>query len=184
MSERQYRRLTRLRRSGGRFFSGFGTFSGLWLGADHLLSITSNRFAEDYKRFYFRDIQSLTVLQTSRRRIWNFVFAFLTLLFLALIASSAPTPLEWLWLLVPVSCLVFNNILGPTCTVFLRTEVHVEELPSLRRVYRAHKIIARIRPLIAEAQGELSEEETLLRVRELFPDQRTSFATGPLNLFR
>src|SRR5437867_8585041 len=33
----------------------------LWLAADHILSIDSHRFSEEYKRYYFKDIQAIIV---------------------------------------------------------------------------------------------------------------------------
>src|SRR5437016_13358775 len=33
--------------------------SSLWEGEDHLLLVRGTRFAEDYRRFYYRDIQAI-----------------------------------------------------------------------------------------------------------------------------
>src|SRR5437899_1170126 len=35
--------------------------STLWLAGDHILSIDSHRFSEEYKRYYFKDIQAIIV---------------------------------------------------------------------------------------------------------------------------
>ena len=39
----------------------FFTRNTLWLGADHLLQGEHTGYTEEYKRFYFRDIQGITV---------------------------------------------------------------------------------------------------------------------------
>ena len=38
-------------------------YTQLWLAADHLLLLTSSRFAEQYQRFAFTDIQAIVVTQ-------------------------------------------------------------------------------------------------------------------------
>jgi hypothetical protein len=181
MPEKQYVRLTRLRRRRGKIIEGLGSYSGLWLGEDHLLSITSNRFSEQYKRFYFRDIQAVTILKTHRRRNWNLVFALLLLFCVAMLPTSgaAFVPLA---ILIIGGLLVLNNALGHTCTVYLQTAVQTEELSALSRVRRAYKVIDRILPLITAVQGELTTEETTARLNDVFPGKRTTLATGPLNL--
>ena len=61
MAEKEYQRLTRARLRRAGFFTAVATRSSLWLGKDHLLCIDSNGYGEDYKRFYFRDIQTITL---------------------------------------------------------------------------------------------------------------------------
>jgi len=181
MSEKEYRRLTRLRRRSGRFFEGLVSYSSLWLGKDHLLSIDSNRLAEDYKRFYFRDIEAITIVKTRRREIWNLVLLFLLLLSGAFFLNGSTA--GGVSALIVGPFLLLNNALGPTCTVYLRTAVQLEQLPSLSRLRRAHKTLAVVRPLIAAAQGQLAPEEASLRIRELFESSgQKRVVTGPMNL--
>ena len=47
--------------------------STLLLGADHILKVESTIFSEDYKRFFFRDIQSITIRTNRRLQLWNVV---------------------------------------------------------------------------------------------------------------
>ena len=151
------------------------TRSSLWLGKDHLLSIDSTYFAEEYKRFYFRDIQAITIRTTRRRAILNLVLLFLLLLWLGTLVYAftvGPAQAGPVVALLPMSfliiglALVVNNVLGPTCAVYLRTAVQVEELPSLNRVRRAHQAMTLLRPLIVAAQGELTAEEVSTRMQE------------------
>lgn len=176
MADKEYRRLTRARMRRKGFFVSHATRSSLWLGKDHLLSIDSTYFTEEYKRFYFRDIQAITIRTTRRRATWNFALMLALLFWLATLVydfSTGPPPdttevvlLGISFLIIAVSLLV-NNILGPTSTVYLRTAVQIEELPSLNRVRRAHKVMGIIRPLIVAAQGQLTPEEVLARIQEM-----------------
>jgi len=162
VAEREYTRLTR-----GHLRTGFAVAvtsrCSLWLGHDHLLFIDSNGYTENYKRFYFRDIQAFTLGISKRRLVWNLVLGILTaiclMVWLADIFSISPTKsvggiitgvLLTLLFAVP---LLFNNLLGPTCSCQIKTAVQSEELPSLNRLRRARRVLARLRPFIIEAQG-------------------------------
>lgn len=174
MAEQQYRRLTWARRRQ----SGFVVFtyirSSLWLGADHLLGIDSNGFTETYKRFYFRDIQAVTLRRTRRRLVWNCLLGVLVMLFVAgwgfATAVSRDTRWEEIlpWVVITLVLaipLLINSLLGPTCVCQLRTAVQTEELPSLCRLRKTRKILNRLRPLIAASQGELAPEEIPARMQ-------------------
>jgi hypothetical protein len=72
MAEKEYFRLARARRRGQGFHVTFGLHrASLWMGMDHLLSISEGPYSEEYKRFFFRDIQAITVCITRRRMVWN-----------------------------------------------------------------------------------------------------------------
>lgn len=167
MAERDYRRLTRSRRRRGGFYKIFGSRSSLWLGKDHLLSVDVSGFSETYKRFYFRDIQKITIRTTWRRTIWNVAGGVLFLIFLAEVLIDRPTGVPSIIVTVILGVLLLlNNILGTACRVYLQTAVQVEELPSLSRVRRTRRVWGRIRPRIAESQGLLTPEEASSRLRE------------------
>ena len=77
-----YKKLTRLKATG--LFS----CASLWLGPDHLLLVESRRIAEDYKRFYFNDIQTFVLRRTPFSRILNTLFGTLAALCGVLIIGS------------------------------------------------------------------------------------------------
>jgi len=118
------------------------------------------------------------VMVTKRRLIWNWVLGPLTAIFLLLLIASLPYTgstgsnsnlgeivfFAFLGFVFAVPFLI-NNLLGPSCICSLRTAVQTEELSSLNRLRRARKVLNRIRPLIAAAQGELSPEEIPARLR-------------------
>jgi hypothetical protein len=172
MAETTYQRLTRDRIS--RQFAIFAASRiSLWLGGNHLLLVESNGFTETYKRFYFRDIQAITVQETTRRTVWNAVLMIpLAICLIGLLVSSLPpanVPVMIMWsifvviLAVPV---VVNNIRGTACVSQLRTAVQTEDLGSLSRVRQAQKVLEKIRPLIAGAQGQLTAAEVSVRMQE------------------
>lgn len=174
MAEKEYQRLTRarLRRTGA--LAVFATRSSLWLGKDHLLCIDSTGgYAEEYKRFYFRDIQAITLRKTKRRPILNWILAVpLAMCSAVLIVglvdiSRRPFQTDDYWGFVGwgtpfalvLGLMIINTLRGPGCVCHLRTAVQTEVLPSLNRLRRARKVLDRIRPLVAAAQGTLSPEE-------------------------
>lgn len=174
MAEPQYHRLTwgQRRRSG--LIAYCCIRSSLWLGGDHLLVIDSTGYSESYKRLHFRDIQAVTIRLSRRRLIWNWVLGVPTAVCLAgwsrdVLRLSGYSLMDWLsavvvTLLVAIPLLI-NNLLGPTCVCCLRTAVQTEEVPSLGRVAKARRILDRLRPLIAQAQGQLAPEEIPARVQ-------------------
>jgi hypothetical protein len=179
MRQQEYQRLTRARSRAG-FAVLFVSRSSLWLGKDHLLCIDSGGYSESYKRFYFRDIQAISILRTDRHQWWNAILGFIVFVFFIFAIGVAPkTPFaRWsdgqiageavlggvmgLCLLL----LLVNFLLGPACNCFLRTAVQSEELSSLNRVRRARKALERIRSLIVAVQGEVAPEEIAARMRD------------------
>jgi len=167
MADREYHRLTRSRSR-----SIFGIIStsrsSLWLGKDHLLCIDTTGYNENYKRFYYRDIQALTFRKTDGWIVMAGVFALLAGGF-GLIAVFGGDPIvAWVFGILAGICalvLILNLAAGPGCKCFLRTAVQTEELISLNRLRRARKALERLRPLIAEAQGVLAAEEIPARMR-------------------
>jgi hypothetical protein len=162
VSQPIYKRLTgsRLRRKG--VLSSLGAArQSLWLGDDHLLSIDSTSYAEEYKRFYFRDIQAIFIAPNPRRAIWNGILGAVLIMHVLVFAwlgvGTTAIIITAVILGIP---LAINNIMGPACRTYLRTAVQVEEFPALNRIGRTNRVLARIRPLIVAAQGSLTPKET------------------------
>jgi hypothetical protein len=113
----------------------------LWLGADHLLAVDSTLATEEYRRFYFRDIEAIVIRQTAQRQIWNWVLVVLLLL------MAGPFFFAWLsardgtFLAASIGCALFwlvfiaiNTLRGATCQTHIRTAAQTEQLPSLGRL--------------------------------------------------
>jgi len=161
-AEKKYRRLPGLGR-------GMIGIARLWLGNDHLLAVHSTGYSEDYKRFYYRDIQAVITRKTHSGNIWTLVFGIVTSIFVlrtvtvsgvaAIVFGSAGG-----FFLV---CLLINWARGPTCVCHLRTAVQLERLPSLNRLRTARKAIQKIKAELAGAQGAIPPGELPERVQEM-----------------
>jgi hypothetical protein len=184
MAEKEYQRLTRARLRRAGFFTAVATRSSLWLGKDHLLGIDSNGYGEDYKRFYFRDIQVITTRKTDGQRVRAGVYGFLAgacALGAWVINDIAGITTMGVIGLPCAVLFVFNLALGPMSVCHLRTAVQVEELPSLNRIRRARKVLDHLRPLIAAAQGQLAPEEIPARMQELASQQSARYVADDPN---
>ncbi len=158
MKDRPYKRLP-----GRRFLSMAGKQT-LWLGRDHLLSVCSSGFAEQYRRFFLRDIAAITVQRTRRWMIWNLILGgtvlFIVLLGMALALSGVLPAVDQLAgdLLIALVflpsflALLVNLLRGPTCSVRIQTAVQTREIPAVGRLKAADKLLAELTPLIQAAQ--------------------------------
>ena len=127
----------------------------LWLASDHILAVDSHRFTEEYKRYYFKDIQAIMVTQMSAATSQAIdLVAIIVLGFLALVAwriESRGTAI--VTGLVLVGYLIHKS-LGPQCVCHVITAVSSDKLPSLNRVRIAAKALRIVQPLVEEAQRD------------------------------
>jgi hypothetical protein len=132
----------------------------LWEGSDHLLHLFSRFGVEDYKRFYFGDIQAIITRKTALGFVQNLVLGILLGFFLlSVIASEGGWSIFWgIAVAVMLIFLVINLLRGPTCESHLMTAVQTEKLHSLGRLKNALKAMNRLGPLIEQAQGRVSSE--------------------------
>ncbi|SRR6266542_4214670 len=138
----------------------------LYLASDHLLQVSSGGFQETYRRFFFRDIQLISLHRTAASRIWNGVLGGLAGLFalLALAVEGSGAVTAWAIAATWTLLLAFNLAAGPSCACFVQTAVQRQRLHSLVRLRRARQFFSQLKPLIAAAQGELSREELASRL--------------------
>jgi hypothetical protein len=149
-----YRRLPGKKKG---FVVGYHT---LWLGSDHLLQIYSRLGIEDYKRFYFNDIQAIITRKTAAGKIQNFVLGALAGLS-ALLAVIAGGGWSVFWAViagVPALILLINYFRGPTCETYLMTAVQTEKLHSLHRIKITQPVMNQLRSLIEQRQGRFNPE--------------------------
>lgn len=160
----QYVRLpgSGISRKAGAFLTVARTSCRLWLGDDHVLQVESvGGYSESYKRFYFRDIQAIYLHQTRTWSTQNLVLGTLTgsfLLWALSVRERGVVLTLGIFSAVFGLLLLVNALRGSTCACHLRTAVHLEELPPLRRRRIAEKVLARLRPLIEAAQGSAPAE--------------------------
>lgn len=150
----KYRRLPGKKR-------GICRWRTLWLGDDHLLSVDSNGYSEDYTRYYFKDARALFSRRTVTGKVLNFLFAAgLTVSLVTLLASlgdgvtSGSVTLAILSALF-LALLVINILRGPTCRCHILMPLGIHELPTLRRMRTARRVIDLVRPRILGIQSTL-----------------------------
>ena len=152
----------------------------LWLGPDHLLAVHSTGYSEDYKRFYFRDIQAIITRKTEFGKIVNAGLVFLSMVFLApaLAATGALQLILGICAAISILAFLLNWWRGPTCVCHIRTAVQTEKLPSLNRLRTVRKVLGILRPMVEQAQGTLTPGELQRR----FPDfpSGAEIATTPI----
>lgn len=140
---------------------GFIFSAGLWTGSDHILSVKGARFQEQYKRFYFRDIQAIVVTKVPRFIVTTPMVALSTLLLIGIliVRLRLPALTDWLWLLLAALTAGWIYVsVAQSCTCRLYTAVSREDLPSLYRTWTASKALAELERRIAEVQGAFTED--------------------------
>ena len=146
-----YRRLPGKKKG---FLVGYYT---LWQGSDHLLQIYSRLGIEDYKRFYFNDIQAIITRKTATGKIENFVLGVLAGLF-GLLGVISGAGWSFFWAIIAgvmAFFLLINFFKGPTCETYLMTAVQTEKLHSLHRIKTTQPVMNRLRSLIEQRQGQI-----------------------------
>jgi hypothetical protein len=160
--ERPYRRLP------GRHRQLSGT-STLWTAHDHLLLVHTGLGYETYRRFHFRDIQTIVVRRTNDYLGWAGVYL-TAMLFLAGMAGGQLFAWRRPWLVLlggAGAFLLVHLVRGPTCAVHLTTTLGTRKLSPLHRLRQARRTLDRIRHLIEEAQGRMPAEEVMAQAAEI-----------------
>ncbi len=150
---------------------GFAGTTGLWMGEDHLLSVTGTFGVETYRRFYFHTIRSIVCRRTAGRRNWNIAFGVVGA------ASAGGSLLIWfgvrqgknitdddaaaffaaIFAALAAASLLFailNSIRGQTCNTFIQTASGMERLGVPVRLPTARRMIEIAAPVIAARQAE------------------------------
>lgn len=140
------------RRLPGKYRSLRGN-STLWISDDHLLLVKSTRVAEQYRRFYFRDIQAFLIRRKSFSPKRNMVDAFLWLVVSLIYLAHAPVTA-----LFGAAVLLYKRFSGPYCVCHIQTAIQTEPLPSLYRLRVAQELLSQCVPLIEAAQNPKVEE--------------------------
>lgn len=134
--------------------------ASVWIGTDHLLSVKSYRFREEYKRFHLRDVQAIVVASAPRFHISTRALFIGALWLFAYILRSLnphfalPMPLLYLVAAALVTAwLVISAAFSCRCRIL--TAVSLDELPSVYRTWTARRFLAKVEPGIAEVQGRV-----------------------------
>jgi hypothetical protein len=148
--------------------SGVIVRNSLWIQDDHVLRVRRYPFSEEYRRYYFNDIQSIVLTELPNAAAYvEYAIAAILMLATALLALT----LHFVWAGVCGVAALLTLWLGlrsRNCACCLSTMVSTEELPSLRRRGAANKALAILRSEIQRAQGEVAAE-TVENHRSSFP---------------
>jgi len=154
----------------------------IWAGADHMLLVESTGMSEDYKRFYYKDIQSISITRTKTEIIKNSFISVLALLFF-LMASSFLKSEEGLSIFLFIISSVFflfliiNLIQGASCICWITTAVQRIKLKPVNRCRQAVKMMTIIGPRIEQVQGVLPLNELGERMNARAPSADVKKAT-------
>ena len=127
----------------------------VWQGPDHLLCIENTFYLERYRRFFYRDIESIVIQPDLRYRTYGLCWAIPAGCALVLVLFNF-----W-WALLAAPLLLGTAVhfaLGPTCRVALSTRVSRETMRCWNRTRTARRAVARLLPLVRDAQGAFSAE--------------------------
>lgn len=135
--------------------------ASLWEGKDHVLSVSGTRFVENYRRFFYRDIQAIIVRRCVRfgsLGAW-LLTAFASAILLVWLRSSVLVLPARIVLGVLVGLCIYRLIVAFrfSCRCYIQTAVSREELPSLMRSWNVEPALERIRAHIREEQGMLPD---------------------------
>jgi hypothetical protein len=151
----------------------------LWRSRDHLLQIYARWGTEDYKRYYFNDIQAIITRKTEVGKIQNFVMGALVGLFGFFVLTSSGGWMVFNSIVALVLCLILiiNILKGPTCETHLLTAVQTEKLHSLNRLPTAQVVMNQLKPIIERFQGTLQRENLVQRSAQFSNRKRQASAT-------
>lgn len=142
-------------------FRGFFRKASLWEGVDHILSVSGTRFNDEYRRFYYRDIQAFIVEKRPQAGSWGWwILLLLALIFAGGAAFGNSSALNWsIFAALFIVLLVrLEFTFRRSCRCLVQTAVSREYLPSLMRRTDTDKVIQRLQTRIAALQGELPPE--------------------------
>jgi hypothetical protein len=128
-----------------------------------LLLIRGSRFREEYKRFFYRDVQAIAVARAPRFHLSTrsgLVAAILAILspalfFGSLITGSGPLALAIAGLGVALVAVWIYISAAESCRCRIYTAVSSDDLPSVYRAWTARKFVSEVELLIARTQGTI-----------------------------
>jgi hypothetical protein len=154
MPRSPYTKLTRRHR---RIFG----YSQLWLAPDHILLVNSIRFAEDYKRFFFADIQSIVVTERPANVVLQIAMILAALAWMSLWFAVDSRVAKWFFEITGAFALLWPIVdiaRGTRCRAILQTRVSREVLEPVSRMNIARRFLAAIQPRIEAVQGVLPQQ--------------------------
>jgi hypothetical protein len=127
----------------------------LWLGQDHVLLVSSNVLSQEYRRFYFNDIEAIVLAEIeSAARFYGFVLSIMAGVFTVGLAASGYTFWAVFCVIVCGGLIVFTRT-RPLVRCSLKTRIGTQPLASLKHVNTARRVTAILKVEIERVQGML-----------------------------
>ena len=171
-----YRRLTRNAAS-------VGSYSSLWLAADHLMIVRSTGYHESYQRLQLSDLKGVFLTATGRRMWWAIVWGVIAgwagiVVIISLFRRDWPS-FSLFFLVMGTVGLIWNHLAGEGCKAFVLTGVQTVELTPLFRLPKARRVLRELQPLIAAAQANLIVAAASARITAEAPSAAAPDAAAP-----
>ena len=154
-----------------------GGWRSLYLASDHLLLRSASGFVESYRRFYFADIETITIRKTDRGGLLNALWG-IPLLFSLLFLIFKPGWTSAICANIFFALLAINFARGSTCVTSLQTRVQNRTLP-LRRVKKALKVMDLLSGKIAAAQADITVSTAPAEIAQSAPPPLPSTSALP-----
>jgi hypothetical protein len=129
----------------------------LYEGPDHLLLVHSTGYTEEYKRVFYPDVRYVVARkshgQARQAMLSAALFLATCLLFLTPMNKVGVAILTLPFLI----WFIVNWVLGPTCRVYVNTDVQTLELPTPRRLGRLSRLINFLQTKISPEQPKVQQ---------------------------
>jgi len=137
--------------------------NSLWLSEDHLLVSRHCFIVEQYRRYFFSDIQAITVYRTHIGKIWNACWGFWLLITAgpAMVFYFVETAIGIFFLInaiLPLLLLMINIVRGPTSQVVIRTLTTEDRVILTGRFWKTVLLLPKLRQEIEMLQGDTEPE--------------------------
>jgi hypothetical protein len=138
--------------------SGFLIRHSLWMQSDHLLRVRGNPFSQQYRRYYFADIQGLVITELPGTAAYYWYAAALSLFLMGGWLAYSRHLIGAYLTAIAVGFAFYLGRRVPNCTCYLKTSVGTDKLPAIRNLRTARKAVAMLISEIEKVQGPLSRE--------------------------
>lgn len=131
--------------------------SSLWLAADHVLLVEESFIHERYQRVWLRDVQGFFLRSSRQATLVMTISAICTALFGGLSFLEGEAGIFFRVLLaLSFLVLLYGVFFARNCHLYVLTAVQRGEWRPVALRRQARKVLARLDPLIREAQRELA----------------------------
>jgi hypothetical protein len=130
----------------------------LWLGPDHILMVSSKVLSQEYRRFYFADVEALIVAEVeSAARFYGAVLSVIAVVLTLGLAIAGNTITAVFCGLIAIGLGIFT-FTRPAVRCSIKTRVSREFLPSFRRLETARRVMDMLQTEIEKVQGAIPAE--------------------------